>query len=109
MYIYEQNTENFVQEGIMMSCGLDYSCTTNQNFQYVPGEFTCEQMPDPLNMLHGTLSYGRRIRYEFLICYDLESFVALRLFVDCSEIVAFKLFIDCIIFFKERFSPGRYY
>jgi len=51
----------------------------------------------------------RRIRYEFLICCDLEIVVALRLFVNCSEIVALKLFIDCIIFFKERFSPGRYY
>jgi len=92
-----------------MSCGLDYSCTTNQNFQYVAVEFTCRQMSDPLNMLHGTLSYGRRMRYEFLICCDLESFVTLRLFVDCSEIVALKLFIDCIIFSKERFSPGLYY
>jgi len=92
-----------------MSCGLDYSCTTNQNFQYVAVEFTCRQMSDLLNMLHGTLSYGRRMRYEFLICCDLESFVALRLFVDCSEIVPLKLFIDCIIFSKESFSPERYY
>ena len=35
MYIYEENTENFGQERIMMLGGLDYSCTTNENLQYV--------------------------------------------------------------------------
>ena len=77
----------------MMSCGLDYSCTTNENLQYVTVVIACRQMSVPITMLHGTLSYGRQMRYEFLICCEFEIFVALRLFVDCSEI----------------FSPGPYY
>jgi len=77
----------------MLSGGLDYSCTTNQNLQYVTVVIACRQRSDPINMLHGTLSYRRRMRFEFLIRCDFEIFVALRLFVDCSEI----------------FSPGPYY
>ena len=46
----------------------------------------CSQRSDSFYMLHGTLSYSRQMRYEFLIRCDFEIFVALRLFVDCSEI-----------------------
>ncbi len=70
VYIYEETTENFDQKRIMMSGGLDYSCTTSQNLQNVTVVIACRQMLHPINMLHGTLSYRRRMRFEFqIICW----------------------------------------
>ena len=65
-----------------MMLGLDYSCMRNYNLQCVIVIFACGQRSDPFYMLHGILSYGRRMRYENLVCCDFEIFVALRLFVD---------------------------
>jgi len=79
VYIYYENTENFGQERIMILGGLKYSCMRNQNLQCVTVVVARGQRSDPFYMLHGTLSYGRRMRYEILVCCDFEIFVALRL------------------------------
>ncbi len=56
----------------MMSGGLDYSSMKNHL--------------DLIYMLHGTLSYGIRMRYENFVRCDFEIFVALILFIDRSGI-----------------------
>ena len=64
--IYYENTENFGQERTMMLGGLNYSCMRNQNLQCVTVVVACGQRSDPFYMLHGTLSYGRRMGYEII-------------------------------------------
>ena len=77
--IFTSKIDNFGQERIMMSGGLDNSSMKNHL--------------DLFYMLHGTLSYGIRMRYKNLVRCDFEIFVALI------------LFIDCIIFSIEKFHP----
>jgi len=86
--IYEENIEHVGLGRIMMSGGLHYSRMKNQNLQYVTVAVACSQRSDPIYIRHGTLSYWRRMRNEFLFRCD-----TLRLFVDCSVI----------------FSPGPFY
>jgi len=63
----------------MMLGGLDYSCTTNQNLQGVTVVVACGLRSDPFYMLHGILSYGRRMRYENLVRCDFNAQIICRL------------------------------
>jgi len=58
-------------------------CLRNQNPQCVTVAVACGQRSDPFNILHSTLSYWRRMRYEILVRCDFEIFVTLRLFANC--------------------------
>ena len=61
VYIYEENAEDFGQERIMTSGGLDYSCMRKQYLHCVNVVVACGLRSATFYMLHRILSYRSRV------------------------------------------------
>jgi len=73
---------------------VKYSRIKNQNLQCVTVAAAHSQRSDPIHILHGTLSYGRRRRYEILVRCDFDIFGAFRLFAACIIFLAKDFCLD---------------